>query len=88
MYVQIQTYNIVWSFVLFSFLPAYMAETEEQETKYCKWWYIKVTFLTREKLIQLTLTSVWLEFIFYKINFEINHTIDCDRHCIVNDVIL
>ena len=43
--------------------------------------------LTREHLIQLTLTSVWLEGIFYKINFEISHTIDCNRHCTVNVIL-
>ena len=61
---------IIFCSPLFS-LPMHTSETEKQETKY-KWWYGKVTLLTREKLIQLTLTCVWLEFIFCKINFEIN----------------
>ena len=58
------------SFVLFAFLPAHTSETEEQETRHWKRWYGNVILLTREKLIQLILTYVWLEFIFYKNNFE------------------
>ena len=67
-------YIIILCSLLFClhFLPAHTLETEEQETKYCKWCNEMVTLLTREKLIQVTLASVWLEFIFYKINFEIN----------------
>lgn len=73
-YLLTQTYNYytVQSFVLFTFLPAHTPGAEEQETKYCKWWHGKVTLLTTEKLVQITLTSVWLEFLFYKINFKIN----------------
>ena len=33
-----------------------------------------MTLLTRENLIQLITTSVWLEFIFYTINFKINQS--------------
>ena len=50
------------------------SETKEQETKCCERWYGKVTLLTRENLIQLIATSVWLEFIFYTINFKINQS--------------
>ena len=54
-YILIQpcNYNIVQSFVLLKFLLTHMSETEEQETKYFKWWYGKMTLLTRGKLIHL-----------------------------------
>ena len=49
-----------------------MSEMKKQETKYGKQWYGMVILLTREKSIQLTLTSICLKFILYKIYFEIN----------------
>ena len=66
----------------------------EQETKYCKRWYGKLTLQTRTKLIQLTVTSVWLEFIFCKTNFEIKKysylntsKINFRQLCVRSDVI-
>ena len=56
-------YKIVYSFVLITFLPVHASETEEQETKYCKRWYGKVTLLTREKSILKRRSS---RLIFYK----------------------
>ena len=49
---------------------ALITERKEQETKYCKGWHGKVILLTREKLIEIGLTSVLLKFI--QIDFEIN----------------